>query len=248
MYEYDSTFYEYISDGSLSSARAVLPLLMHSLPIKSVVDFGCGLGAWLSVWKELGVADVVGVDGAYVDKKNLFIDAENFASQDLTKPIDLGRRFDLVQSLEVAEHLPPDSAATFVATLIRHGHLVLFSAAVSGQGGENHINEQPYDYWRDLFRKHGYVCCDLLRPQLRHKKNVQPFYRYNMLLFADASYFSPLPPVLEATRLDDKKAVPDLSPLHYQLRKFVLRSLSPQTLTRIAILKKWGTIASRRRK
>jgi hypothetical protein len=33
-------------------------------------------------------------------------------------------------SLEVAEHLPPGVAQTFVDALVRHGSVVLFSAAI----------------------------------------------------------------------------------------------------------------------
>ena len=61
----------------------------------------------------------------------------------LANPVDLGRKFDLVQSLEVGEHLPKSAADTFVETLVKHGDVVLFSAASVGQGGHDHINEQP---------------------------------------------------------------------------------------------------------
>ena len=93
---------------------------------------------------------MTGVDGPYVDRCKLLIDAGDFHAADLAAPIDLGRQFDLVQSLEVAEHLPAAKAEQFVETLTAHGSRILFSAAVPGQGGENHINEQLPDYWRAL--------------------------------------------------------------------------------------------------
>ena len=68
------------------------------------------------------------------------IDADEFRAADLSQPIDLGRRFDVVQSLEVAEHLPSSRASEFIGTLTSHDPLVMFSAAVPGQGGEHHIN------------------------------------------------------------------------------------------------------------
>src|SRR5256885_15969550 len=116
----------------------------------------------------------------------MLIDAANLRAADLANPIDLGRRFDLVQSLEVAEHLPAVKAESFVDTLIAHGSLVLFSAALPGQGGENHVNEQPLDYWRDIFRSRGYLPVDYLRPLITGDPAIQSWYRYNILLYVEA--------------------------------------------------------------
>jgi hypothetical protein len=51
------------------------------------------------------------------------------------------KRFDLAISLEVAEHLPEGSAGALVSTLIEAAPVVVFSAAIKGQSGTNHINE-----------------------------------------------------------------------------------------------------------
>jgi len=42
---------------------------------------------------------------------------------------------------------------------------VAASAAVLGQGGEHHLNEQPHDYWRDMFLQRGFALIDGLRPR-----------------------------------------------------------------------------------
>jgi len=91
---------------------------METLPIRSVADFGCAEGVWLAAWKSAGATDVQGVDGPWVDLARLQIDQGDFLSADLTQPINVGdRQFDLVQSLEVAEHLPASAAVTFVEAL-----------------------------------------------------------------------------------------------------------------------------------
>ncbi len=105
--------------------------------------------------------------------KNLQIPPQLFHTQDLAGFIDLGRRFDLVEGIEVAEHLAARAAGGFVASLIRHADVVLFSAAPPAQGGENHINEQPYEYWRVLFARHEYHIFDWLRPQIVRRADVQ---------------------------------------------------------------------------
>jgi hypothetical protein len=91
-----------------------------------------------------------------------------------------------VQSLEVAEHVPATAAQTFVDCLVAHAPVVLFSAAVPGQGGDNHVNEQPYEYWRSLFADRGYRMYDFLRPQIVGTKAAH-WYRYNTFLFATRS-------------------------------------------------------------
>lgn len=101
MHEYNSKFYGFLASFAETSAEQVIPLLKAVLPISSVADFGCGQGAWLSVWRKMG-ANVLGIDGPYVDQRQLMIDAHEFHSADLGDPLRLGRRFDLVQSLEVA--------------------------------------------------------------------------------------------------------------------------------------------------
>ena len=126
----------------------------------------------------------IGIDGDYVNREHLLIPPDSFMPLNLVTEFDLGMHFDLVQSLEVAEHLPAKSASSFVKSVIKHSDLVLFSAAPKGQGGDHHINEQSYDYWRALFAEHGYIAIDYLRPIILHDKRIEPWYRYNMLLFA----------------------------------------------------------------
>ncbi|HTZ78604.1 MAG TPA: class I SAM-dependent methyltransferase [Stellaceae bacterium] len=206
------------------------------LRVESVLDVGCGRGAWLSEWSRQDVS-VTGVDGSYVDRKSLLIPESRFIAADLSRPIDLGRKFDLVQSLEVAEHLPEAAADTFVDTLARHGPTILFSAAVPGQGGEHHVNEQPYDYWRDKFRRRGYLAFDALRPMLTGDHRVEPWYRYNVLLFIAESETGRLSPSLASARLPDGAAIPDVSPLSFRLRKSIFRRLPPPWVSQLAVVK-----------
>lgn len=236
MTPYDRAFFAYVTAGALRSADRVLPLL-DPLQIRSVLDVGCGCGAWLSVWQKRGAPRVQGVDGAYVERDGLLIDADRFSPRDLSRPLSLGRRFDLVQSLEVAEHLPPACAAQFVDGLVRHGDLVLFSAAPPGQGGEHHLNERPYQYWRELFARHGYVAIDYLRPLLAGCDAVEPWYRYNSFLYATPERLARLPAAVRAAQVADGTPLADLSPPLYRLRKGLVRWLPVPVMSRLARLK-----------
>jgi hypothetical protein len=99
------------------------------------------------------------------------------------KPFSLSERFDLAISLEVAEHLPRRSASGFVRSLCQLAPIVLFSAAVPGQGGEHHVNEQWPEYWRQAFANHHFVMFDPFRPLLWHDERVAFYYRQNLFLF-----------------------------------------------------------------
>lgn len=239
MYEYDEEFYRYISQSAVDSARQLLPTLLAVLPgpVESVLDVGCGAGAWLTVWKSLN-AQVMGLDGDYVKPEQLMVEPEEFVAVDLSVSFDLQRRFALAQSLEVAEHLPQDAAAGFVESLCRHADLVLFSAAPPGQGGENHINEQPYEYWRKLFHEQGYDMYDPVRSALQGKAEVKPWYRYNTFLYVKRGSAAHDVEALSAWRVADGQIATDISPRIYQLRKHVIRILPSGISTLLAILKK----------
>ena len=184
---YSSDFYDYIDSGSRSSARTIATLLLGEMKVGSLLDVGAGHGAWAAEWLAAGVKDVVAVDGHYVDLAQLAIPAKNFLSRDLSEPLDLGRRFDLVQSLEVAEHLSQEHADGFVDSLVRHGDVILFSAAVPNQGGEHHVNEQPPEYWRERFAARGFEVFDWVRPRVAMNREVKAWYRFNSFVYANAA-------------------------------------------------------------
>jgi hypothetical protein len=173
------------------------------------------------------------------------IPRERFIARDLTAGFDLGRQFSLVQSLEVAEHLPETSSDRFVASLVRHGSLVLFSAACKGQGGENHLNEQDYDYWRARFARHGYVAIDFLRRRILTDREIEPWYRYNTILYASPGAFAELPAVVRAARVPEHERVADLSPWRYRLRKRVVKLLPFSVATRVARAKERAVVLVR---
>lgn len=167
------------------SAREAVPVVLEHVPAKSVVDVGCGMGIWLAEFKVAGVEDYLGIDGAYVRRDKLLIDPNRFQALDLSQPFGVGRRFDLAVSLEVAEHLPKESAESFVASLTALAPVVLFSAAIPNQWGDGHVNEQWPEYWHGKFAQHDYVVVDCLRTRLWKSPTIMPWYPQNMLFFVD---------------------------------------------------------------
>jgi len=180
---YPERFYRDLNEESLRSAREVVPIVMELVNPTSVVDVGCGTGAWLRAFQEYGVSEVFGVDGDWVDARWLQIPSEKFSQADLRNPLHLNRQFDLALALEVAEHLPMEAADVFVDSLTRLAPVVLFSAAIPFQGGTNHLNEQWPEYWAKLFDDRGYEVSDCIRSQIWQDDRVAWWYRQNLLLF-----------------------------------------------------------------
>jgi SAM-dependent methyltransferase len=181
---YTRSFFDELARGTWESAQIVVPAVHELLRPTSVLDVGCGMGTWLAEWRRVGVSDLFGIDGGYVDQAALEVPSDRFASTDLREPFSLGRTFDLVQSLEVAEHLDEPCADAFVESLARHGDTILFSAAIPGQGGTHHVNEQWPSYWAEKFVQAGYTVYDVIRPKIWTDQRVAVWYRQNMLVFA----------------------------------------------------------------
>ena len=182
--KYTKKFYDRQVRMSVQSAQGVIPHLLSVYKPSSVVDVGCGLGSWLSVFKEHGVSDIMGLDGAYVRKDQMLISAATeFAATDLSRPVILPRRYDLAVSMEVAEHLPSHRAESFIQDLVKLSDVVLFSAAIPFQGGTGHVNENWLEYWARLFMQNGYRVSDFLRPLIWNDSNIGSWYRQNLLVF-----------------------------------------------------------------
>jgi hypothetical protein len=236
-HSYDDRFFDYIGRGARRSARHIIPFLRQHLRVSSLLDFGCGRGVWLNEWRRSGIEDVLGVDGDYVSADRLVIPRERFAAHDLSEPISLGRRFDLVQSLEVAEHIPASKAEVFIDSLVAHGDLILFSAAVPGQGGEFHINEQSYEYWRDKFSRRGFELFDCIRPNIADIRAIEPWYRYNMFLYVHQKAPDLIPPAFRRMQLRRDDPIVDFAPLTWRIRNLILRHLPQSIVQRIVRMK-----------
>lgn len=180
---YDKTFFDAMEEGALRSAQAVLPIVFDILEARSVVDIGCGRGAWLRVAMDLGIPLVEGLDGAYVDKNDLLIPRDHFFETDLSRPFQTPHCHDLALCLEVAEHLPYRAARSLISGLTSAAPAVLFSAAIPGQPGTRHVNPQFPEFWQKLFAEHGYLALDVLRPRIRSDSRVEPWYAQNILLY-----------------------------------------------------------------
>ncbi len=179
---YPEDFYAERRQHTAYAAARILDALPSGLNRNRIADIGCGTGTFLASALERGSSYALGMEGDWVRADMLDNPGIIFA------PADLERRFsapavDLVLSLEVAEHLSPDRAAGFVSDLAAMAPAVLFSAAIPGQGGVGHVNEQWQSYWAGLFAAQGYSAHDVIRPKLWTDEAIPAWYRQNLVLY-----------------------------------------------------------------
>jgi len=179
---YTPEYFDSFKHSSRSSAEVVVPIVAGWVNPRNVIDFGCGLGMWLSVWRETG-AEIQGVDGEWVDRRQLAIPEDRFTTHDFSLPYTPDRKYDLAMSVEAAEHLPPEAAASFVESLTQASSVVLFSASTPNQPGADHLNCQWPGYWADLFKARDFVVIDTLRHMIWEDPRVDWWYRQNIMIY-----------------------------------------------------------------
>jgi SAM-dependent methyltransferase len=199
-YVYSGDFYADRRSRTLHAARTILAALPVSIVRRRIADVGCGTGTWLAAALETGSVEAFGYEGDWVRGDMLDDGRIAFTPHDLELPCT-GPEVDLAISLEVAEHLSPARAEPFVAELTAMAPAVLFSAAIPGQGGVGHRNEQWQSYWAEKFAARGFGAFDVIRPRIWTDSAIPAWYRQNIILYlgpdlAAVSGLSPTPPGL----------------------------------------------------
>jgi len=184
---YDFDFYQYHEEKVKPSADVIAYTIMEDLAPDTAIDVGCGSGALMEALRS-GGCNVLGLERSkaalsYCERRNLKVIKFDLINDTLVDR----QKFDLVISLEVAEHLVEKYADKFVDLLCSLGNQIVFSAATPGQGGTNHVNKQPHSYWIDKFRQREYSYD--LELSLKWSENwkstdrVESWYYNNIMIF-----------------------------------------------------------------
>lgn len=185
---YTSLHKVHLDDQELRVMNALkcLRVVKSLIPFDSVVDFGCGIGGWLVAAKRLGASKVLGIEGDWIRTTQTLLSPDEITVADLAKErISYNRAFDLAVSVEVAEHLPPESADRFCDNLVYAANFLVFSAAVPGQGGIDHLNEQKPQYWVDRFWQRGFVPLEIIRPAIMNEPRMYWWLKANLMVFVN---------------------------------------------------------------
>lgn len=192
------------SQGNSNGAQQQRQSQQQTPTISSMVDVGCGHGLLVEAFRNNGgIRESYGIEGSFSAKHMWPPEhaAQYYQIQDLTATTTRTTKAtatatatsddtsfampktDLVTTFEVAEHLPPQSAADFVGLLTQHApKAVVFGAATMDQDqGRNptHVNENTFAYWMEHFRRHGYVPDMTATARFRHLLLTDPAYAKN---------------------------------------------------------------------
>jgi SAM-dependent methyltransferase len=193
---YDAEYYEFIEYTAVYSQNPMADSIVRDLAPRTVLDLGCGTGALLEALRsrkvrrrKVRVAGLEYSDAAltYCKKRRLPVRKFDIARHDLPRKL---RRRDVALSFEVAEHLPPELADRFVETLTAASDTVVFSAATPGQGGTDHVNEQPHEYWIDKMHALGFRLDEDLTLRWRDEWRgcTANWYHMNVMVFRRGAY------------------------------------------------------------
>jgi len=183
MGKYGNEFYVDMEIASIMSAKEIIPILINRYQPFSVVDVGCGTGAFAREFLHNGVSDVLGYEGEWMRKVKTLLQKDKYVYVDISKELRTSRTYDLCLCLEVAEHLDYSSARTLVSTLTSLSPRVVFSAAIPHQGGNHHVNEQWPEFWALLFAEKGFSLEWDPRLLIWNNSNIASCYRQNLLVF-----------------------------------------------------------------
>jgi SAM-dependent methyltransferase len=183
---YTAAYFAWVDETARASADAIVASIVRRFAPKSVIDVGCGTGALLESLTKMGVVSS-GLERAEAARalcRQRGLNVRNFDLEHHT--YDGPGSFDLAVCLEVAEHLRAPTGERLVKLLCALANTVVFTAATPGQGGKDHVNEQPYAYWIARFRRCGFALDDsdtrAVRAEWRAAATAEWYYR-NALIF-----------------------------------------------------------------
>ena len=153
------TAYQQSVDTNEESKSCVLAALAYLGVPDSFNDIGCGDGHLVELASLLEIPSF-GIDLNCVSRR---LQWGQIVKRDLTENMDGFElpKAHLTFSLEVGEHLPEVFADKYCQILSRYTEKILvFSAAIPGQGGSGHINEQIHKYWQVKLFNQGFGIMD----------------------------------------------------------------------------------------
>jgi cyclopropane fatty-acyl-phospholipid synthase-like methyltransferase len=147
---------------------------------ETIVDFGCGLGDYAKAFKAKSYK-IEAYDG---NPNTETLSGGIGKVLDLSKPFYLGKKFDVVLSLEVGEHIPKEFEQQFIDNITKHAkkHLII-SWAIVGQGGDGHVNCANNDYIIGQIVDRGFKHNENDSQKIRKAATNASWFGYTIMVF-----------------------------------------------------------------
>jgi SAM-dependent methyltransferase len=120
----------------------------------SVLDAGCAMGFLVEKLRERGV-EAFGVDISEYAIGQAHPDIRPYCWVG-SAAAPLPRRYDLIVSIEVLEHMPQDEAERALANVCQYTDDILFSSTPLDYKEASHLNVHSPEYWATLFARQGF--------------------------------------------------------------------------------------------
>ena len=182
---YDDKFFDKNLEWNTPIAAKLAGVLLDCFHPRSVVDLGCGNAEFLNEFQKKGII-VQGYEGSRSAIGKASIDKQHIKLFDLRNKIEEKEKYDLALCLEVAEHIENKFSQRLVENLTSLSDKVVFTAATPGQGGHFHINEQPREFWVNIFKQRNYGYDAQTTEKVKNdmkKAGVLSWYCDNLMVF-----------------------------------------------------------------
>ena len=174
-----------VDPPAFRAAPVITRSIIDELKPKRVIDVGCGTGVILKALQDTGCT-CYGLEYAKAALKICRQRGLNVRKFDIERERLGPETYDCAISVEVAEHLPEKCADKFVDLLCKLAPTIVFTAATPGQGGVDHVNEQPHEYWITRFEKLGFKLDSVLSDKWRSQwatTGIADWYYKNIMVF-----------------------------------------------------------------
>ena len=128
--------------------------LIDDIAPTTVLDAGCAMGFLVEKLRARGV-QAFGIDISEYAIQNVHPDSQDYCwVGSIIDPFP--QQYDLIVSIEVLEHLPPEQAQPAISNLCAHSDDIIFSSTPLDYTEPTHLNVQPPEYWAKLFAQQGF--------------------------------------------------------------------------------------------
>ncbi len=159
---FDSYYYQHDcglpyerNDHWLNFFSGIAQRIVSEISPETVLDAGCAKGFLVEGLRNAGV-QAWGIDISQYAIENVHDTIKPYCKvASITDPFPQ-EHYDLIVSIEVLEHMPPQEADAAIRNLCNHTNQILFSSTPFDYKEVTHVNVQAPEYWAGIFAKNGF--------------------------------------------------------------------------------------------